>query len=64
MTYRDLFHSLAEGTAGLFFAHSLYMKTAGKYMKKKLNKYNKCISYCFYMKNIINNKIIEKKSQF
>ena len=27
MTYRDLFHSLAEGTAGLFFAHSLYMKT-------------------------------------
>ena len=26
MTYRDLFHSLAEGTAGLFFAHSLYMK--------------------------------------
>ena len=33
-------------------------------MKKKLNKYNKCISYCFYMKNIINNKIIEKKSRF
>ena len=27
MTYRDLFHSRAEGTAGLFFAHSLYMKT-------------------------------------
>ncbi len=33
-------------------------------MKKKLNKYNKCISYCFYMKNIINNKIIEKKVGF
>lgn len=33
-------------------------------MKKKLNKYNKCISYCFLFENIINNKIIEKKSQF
>ena len=47
-----------------FVPHNLYMKTAGKYMKKKLNKYNKCISYCFYMKNILNNKIIEKKSRF
>ena len=33
-------------------------------MKKKLNKSNKRISYCFYMKKILNNKIIEKKSRF
>ena len=33
-------------------------------MNKKLNKSNKCISYCFYVKNIFNNEFIEKKSQF
>ena len=27
-------------------------------MKKKLNKYNKCISYCFYLKNIIKKNMI------
>ena len=32
-------------------------------MKKKINKNNKRISYCFFMKKIINNKNIEKKNR-
>ena len=32
-------------------------------MTEKLNENNKCISYCLYMKNIINYNLIEKKSR-
>lgn len=31
------------------------------YITEKLNENNKCISYCLYMKNIINYNLIEKK---
>ena len=33
-------------------------------MKKKLNKYNKCISYCFYMKILSITKLLRKKVGF